>query len=498
MHPEIERAAHCRRDFLNSAASGLGSVALASMLGDDSPLATETGSAAEFAKASKSVGGNDSLAAKQAHFAGRAKACIFIFLAGGPSQAELFDPKPLLNQRHKQKMPDSFLKNAEFAFIDRDKAVLKGTHVKFQKRGESGVEYSSVVPHIGSCADDIALIRTMHGEQFNHHPGQLLLSTGKAEFGRPTIGSWLAYGLGNESKNLPGYVVLTAGRGASGGASNWSSGFLPSTFQGVPFRNQGEPVLNLTNPPGVSRQHQRRTLGAIRQLNQARYRTVRDPEIASRISQFELAFRMQSAAPELTDLSGETAATLAAYGVDRKTPRPTADMQAGDTYSKFSANCLLARRLVERGVRFVNIVHASWDQHSNLKHDLDWNARMVDQPIAALIKDLKQRGLLDETLVVWGSEFGRTPLGQGADGRDHHPYAFTMWMAGGGVQGGQAYGETDEFGWAPVNNSVHVNDFQATLLHLFGIDHKRLSVNFKGLETRLTNLGGNVIREILA
>ena len=372
--------------------------------------------------------------------------------------------------------------SSDLAFIKKDKAVLKGADVGFRRCGESGVEYSELLPHLGTCADDIAQIRTMHGEQFNHHPGQLLLTTGKAEFGRPTIGSWLLYGLGAPSQNLPGYVVLTAGRGASGGASNWSSGFLPTTFQGVPFRNQGEPVLYLTNPPGVDEAHQRRTLSAIRSLNQSRFESVKDPEIASRISQYELAFRMQSAAPELTDLSGETKATLKAYGVNRQSPRPTAEMQSGDTYAQFSTNCLLARRLVERGVRFVNIVHASWDQHGALKHNLAWNARMADQPIAALLKDLKQRGLLDETLVVWGSEFGRTPLGQGSDGRDHHPFAFTMWMAGGGVRGGQAYGETDEFGWAPTSNPVHVNDFQATLLHLFGINHTKLHVNFKGLE----------------
>lgn len=269
------------------------------------------------------------------------------------------------------------------------------------------------------------------------------------------------------------------------------------TYQGVPFRDQGDPVLYLSNPPGVTRENQRRALQTIRQMNQFRYDANVDPEIASRIAQYELAFRMQSAAPELTDLSNESRATLDAYGIGRATPRPTAEMQNGDTYHRFSANCLLARRLVERGVRFVNIVHASWDQHGNLKHDLDWNCRMADQPIAALLSDLKQRGMLDDTLVVWGSEFGRTPLGQGSDGRDHHPFAFSMWMAGGGVKGGVVHGETDDIGWSPVKDPVHINDFQATLLHLFGIDHERLTINHRGLDVRLTNLEGNVVQELL-
>lgn len=473
-----------RRDFLTSSASGIGGVALSWMLQQQGVAAATTAP-------------HDGGAVRDQHFPARAKACIFILLEGGPSQVDLFDPKPTLNARHGERMPDSILRDAEFAFIDKGKAVLKGTPARFRKRGDCGIEYSDLIPEIGSCADDIALIRTMHGEQFNHHPGQLLLSSGKAELGRPTIGSWLVYGLGSESRNLPGYVVLTAGRGASGGSSNWSSGFLPSTYQGVPFRDRGDPILYMSNPPGVSRSGQRRTLDAIRQLNQFRYDEVGDSEIASRISQYELAFRMQAAAPELTDLSAETQATLDAYGIGRETPRPAAEMQAGGTYHRFSTNCLLARRLVERGVRFVNIVHASWDQHSNLAHDLAWNCRMADQPVATLLRDLKQRGLLDDTLVVWASEFGRTPLGQGNDGRDHHPTAFSMWMAGGGVRGGVVHGETDEIGWAPVRDAVHVNDFQATLLHLFGIDHQRLTVNYRGLDVRLTNLDGHVVHNVI-
>lgn len=469
-----------RRQFLTSSASGLGGMALASMLQSESRAASRS-----------------PLARRPSHFEPRAKACIFLFMAGGPSHVDLYDPKPVLTERHGQRMPDSMLQDVEFAFIKKKDAVLKGAPARFRPRGECGIEYSDMIPRIGACADDIALIRTMHGEQFNHHPGQLLLSCGKAELGRPTIGSWLVYGLGSESENLPGYVVLTAGRGASGGSSNWSSGFLPSTYQGVPFRDQGDPVLYLSNPAGVNRDSQRRTLDTLRRLNQMRHEQIGDPKIASRIAQYELAFRMQSAAPELTDLSGETKATLDAYGIGRPTPRPTAEMQAGGTYHRFSTNCLLARRLVERGVRFVNIVHASWDQHSNLKHDLDWNCRMADQPIAALLRDLKQRGLLNDTLVVWGSEFGRTPLGQGSDGRDHHPNAFSIWMAGGGAKGGTVYGETDEIGWAPVKDGVHVHDFQATLLHLFGLDHERLAVNDRGLNVRLTDLDGHVVRDVI-
>lgn len=475
-----EQLTQTRRHFLTTAASGLGGAAVSSLLAQDQLVAAESQGRKQ-----------------ETHFPARAKACIFIFMAGGPSHVDLFDPKPVLMKRDGQKMPDSLLKDAEFAFIKKEEAKLKGSPAAFSKFGESGMEFSNLVPQIGSCADDIAMIRTMHGEQFNHHPGQLLMSTGKAELGRPTIGSWLQYGLGSESQNLPGYVVLTAGQGASGGTSNWSSGFLPSTYQGVPFRDKGEPVLYLSNPPGVDRENQRRTLDTIRQMNQMRHSEIRDPEINSRIAQYELAFRMQSAAPELTDLSGETKETLEAYGVGRETPRPTAGMQAGDTYHRFSTNCLLARRLVERGVRFVNIVHASWDQHGSLSRELPWNCKMADQPIAALLKDLKQRGLLEETLVVWGSEFGRTPLGQGNDGRDHHPNTFSMWMAGGGAKGGTVYGVTDEIGWAPVENPVHVNDFQATLLHLFGLDHKRLTVNYRGLDVRLTNLEGNVIQEVI-
>ncbi len=472
-----------RRQFFTTAASGLGTAALASILAEDGLLAAQP---------------DDPLAPKQPHFPGKAKACIFLYMAGGPSQVDLFDPKPVLNERDGEKVPKSLYEKVEFAFIKPEEAVLKGTSREFQKQGECGMELSSMLPHISQHADNIALIRSMHCAEFNHHPAQLTFSTGKPEMGRPTIGSWLTYGLGSESRNLPGYVVLSAGRGASGGSSNWSSGFLPSSYAGVPFRNSGDPALNLSNPGGVSDAHQRRTLAALNQLNSLRYDQVRDDEIASRIAAYELAFRMQSAAPELIDISGETQETLDAYGINRATPTPTPFGQPLDTFQVYSTNCLLARRMVERGVRFVTIMHASWDQHGSLEKDLTFNAGMCDQPIAALIADLKQRGLLESTLIVFGGEFGRTPLGQGGDGRDHHPHAFSIFMAGGGIKGGQVIGATDDLGWYPTEDPVHVNDFQATLLHLFGFDHEKLSVRFKGLDVRLTNLEGHVVEKLLA
>ena len=476
-----------RRTFLTSAACGLGGLALANILRQDNLLAESQLSALR-----------NPLVPKQSQFPARAKNCIFLLMTGGPSQVDLFDPKPVLAKRDGEKIPDSVIEDVEFAFVKKDKAFLKASPEEFRKYGECGAEYSGLLPHIGAHADDLALIRTMHGEQFNHHPAQLVLMTGKFEFGRPTIGSWLVYGLGSESQNLPSYVVLMAGRGASGGSSNWSSGFLPSHYQGIPLRSQGEPILNLANPPGVDFQQQRQVVEAIRTLNRQQYEIVKDPEIESRIAQYELAFRMQAAAPALTDLSGESQGTLDAYGVERATPRPIPELQQADTYSRFARNCLLARRMVERGVRCVSVIHSSWDHHSKLQHDIGWNARMCDQPIGALLTDLKERGLLDETLVVWGSEFGRTPVAESADGRDHHPHAFSMWMAGGGVRPGTVYGKTDDFGFFPAENPVHVHDFQATMLHLFGFDHKKLAVNVKGLDTRLTDQGGRVIQELVA
>jgi hypothetical protein len=477
MHPQQQHIRNTRRDFLTTSASGLGGLALSAMLAGDGQ-----------------AGVVNPLAPKPTHFAPKAKACICIFMAGAPSQLDLFDSKPKLNELHGKPMPDSLLKNVRFAFIQKDSAVLMGTKRKFAQHGQSGMWFSDLLPHIAGCADDICMVRSMVTQQFNHHPGQLVMQCGEAEFGLPTVGSWLTYGLGSSNQNLPGYVVLTAGRGSSGGATLWQSGFLPSVYEGVRFRQQGEPVLNLQNPNGISRQVQRSGLDALRDLNQMRHDQVQDPEIASRIANYELAFRMQAAAPELTDLSGESKATLDMYGIGRK-DGPNAGRGGGaGTYNSFSTNCLLARRMVERGVRFINIIHASWDHHSNLDKELGYNAGMSDQPIAALIKDLKQRGLLDDTLVVWCGEFGRTPLGENRrgraanTGRDHHPFAFSSFMAGGGVKGGLTYGETDEIGWNVVRDPVHTNDFHATLLHLFGIDHQRLTYRYNGLDNRLTTI----------
>jgi hypothetical protein len=330
------------------------------------------------------------------------------------------------------------------------------------------------------------------------------MNTGVPTFGRPSMGSWLTYGLGSVSKNLPGYVVLTSGRGTSGGASNWSSGFLPTTYQGVLFRNKGEPILNLSNPKGLSDAMQEKTISAIRDLNKERYESIRDPEINSRIAAYELAHRMQSAAPELIDLSKEPKKVAQEYGLERKEPGKGGRGGGAGVYQSFAANCLLARRLVERGVRFVNLYHASWDHHSNLDEELKYNCGMADQPVAALVKDLKRRELLDSTLVIWLSEFGRTPLGENRQGyekvtgRDHHPFAFSIWMAGGGVKGGLVHGKTDEIGWNVVEGGVHVNDFHATLLHLFGLDHKKLTYRFQGRDFRLTDVAGEVVEKVLA
>ena len=484
-----------RREFFNTTASGLGAAALGAALTNDGLLSEAT--------AATTDGGSDPMRPKKPHQAARAKACIFIFMAGAPSHIDLFDPKPVLNERHGESLPKDILDAARFAFIQPDTATLMGTKRKFRKYGQCGMDFSDVLPYLGQCADDLLMIRSMTSDEFNHHPGQLLMQCGVSRFGMPTMGSWVTYGLGSESENLPGYVVLTAGRGSSGGATLYQSGFLPSSYAGVLFRNEGDPVLNLSNPHGVNQELQAKTLSAIKHLNQQRFQEIHDPEITSRIASYELASRMQLAAPELMDLSTETQATMDSYGIDRKEPKFRGRGAGKNTYQTFARNCLLARRMVERGVRFINIIHASWDHHSNLDQELEFNAGMADQPIAALIQDLKQRGLLDDTLVVWGSEFGRTPLGENRGGRkmntgrDHHPFAFTMLMAGGGFKRGYTYGTTDEIGWSVVDKPVHVNDFHATLLHAFGLDHLRLTHRFQGRDFRLTDVGGNVIHDWL-
>lgn len=486
--------ARARREFLATFACGAGGLATIWLLAQDGLLAAGPASAEA-----------NPLAPRPPHFEPRARACIFIFLEGAPSQIDLFDPKPKLNELHGQPLPESLTRNVRFAFIQKETAVLMGSPRTFRPCGECGMELSDLLPHLATVADDIALVRSMHTDAFNHHPGQLIMNTGVPMFGRPSIGAWLTYGLGSESESLPGYVVLTAGRGTSGGATLWTSGFLPTSFQGVLFRNQGEPVLNLHNPPGLSPEMQRASLDAIQQLNARRQRLLGDPQIEARMASYELAFRMQSAAPELIDLSDETEATLEAYGVNRPDDPDHGYRGGGQgVFRTFATNCLLARRLVERGVRFVNLYHASWDHHSNLNPELAFNCRLADQPVAALVKDLKARGLLESTLVVFASEFGRTPLGENRGGReantgrDHHPYAFSIWLAGGGVRGGQVIGKTDEVGWGVVEDPVHVNDLHATLLHLFGLDHLRLTYRFQGRDFRLTDVGGKIVHKLLA
>jgi hypothetical protein len=486
-----------RRDFLVSTTRGIGGLAFASLLAGDGLLA------ADAKKISTEL---NPFAPKPPHFAPKAKQCIFIYMEGGVSQLDLFDPKPKVNELNGQKLPESFTKNVRFAFLQKDTAQLLGSPYKFRRYGQCGTEMSEMLPHIGACADDIALVRSAHTEAFNHHPGELLMYTGFQRFGRPSVGSWLAYALGSASQNLPGYVVLTAGRAASGGNTMFSSGFLPSVYQGVMLRNEGEPVMHLNNPPGVTAEMRHYGLDALRDLNSMRQKVVGDPEIASRIATYELAARMQLSAPELTDFSREKPETLDAYGVNRDPGKFTKTARGGGvgTFKTFARNCVMARRLVERGVRFVSIHHASWDHHNDLDQDLPFNCAVVDQPVGALLKDLKQHGLLDSTLVVWASEFGRTPLGENrpafggrVSGRDHHPFAFSVWMAGGGVRGGQVIGETDELGWGITRDPIHVNDFHASILHLFGLNHEKLTYRFQGRDFRLTDVAGKVVKQLV-
>ncbi len=478
-----------RRRFFSTSSGGLGTLALASLLRRDGLLADES----------------DGRHSQGPHFAPKAKNCIYFFMEGGPSHMDLFDPKPKLNELDGQPLPDSMLESVKFAFIQKESARLMGCPRTFQKYGQCGMDLSDLLPHLSTCVDDIAFIRSMHTDQFNHLPGQLKMLTGSAFRGLPTLGSWLNYGLGSESQNLPAYVAMvTLGRGLPGGAASWSSGFLPSSYSGSLFRNQGSPILNLANPPGVTDAIQERSLSTVNQLNRMRYERLGHPEVASRIKAYELAFRMQSSAPELLDLSGESKATLDAYGVNREELSESGKPGGPGFYGSFARNCLLARRMIERGVRFVNLFFSTWDHHSYLDRGLAYNSRVSDQPVAALLKDLKARGLLDDTLVVWGGEFGRTPLGENRvnfktiTGRDHHPYAFTKWMAGGGVKGGQIIGETDEIGWGVAKDPVHVHDLHATILHLFGFDHERLTYRFQGRDFRLTDVHGHVVGDVLA
>jgi hypothetical protein len=425
------------------------------------------------------------LAPKPPHFPGKAKRVIFLFMAGAPSHLELFDYKPELAKWSGKLPPAELVKGYRAAFINPSSTLL-GPKFKFARHGQCGAELSELLPHLAEVVDDIAIVKSMQTDAFNHAPGQIFMNTGSQQFGRPSMGAWVTYGLGSESSDLPAYVVFSSGaKGTSGGASNWGSGFLPSLHQGVMFRNSAEPVLYLSNPRGIDRQLQRDSLDSIRRLNQKHLDVVGDPEIATRINSFEMAYRMQSSAPDLMDLSQETKQTLEMYGAEPGKP-------------SFANNCLLARRLVERGVRFVQLFHEAWDQHGNLVKDLKKNCLDTDRACAALVKDLKQRGLLKDTLVVWGGEFGRTPMVQGGDdGRDHHPNCFTMWLAGGGVKSGITLGESDEFGFNATRDKVHVHDLHATLLHLLGFDHTKLTYRFQGRDFRLTDVAGNVIRSLV-
>jgi hypothetical protein len=426
------------------------------------------------------------LAPKPPHFAPRAKRVVYLFQAGAPSHLELFDHKPEL-ARHDGKLPPAgLLDGYRAAFINPNSALLGPKHT-FRPYGSSGTELSELLPHTGRIIDDICLIRSMQTDAVNHAPAQILMNTGSQQFGRPSFGAWTLYGLGSEAEDLPGFVVLTSAKGTSGGASNYGAGFLPTVYGGVTLRGSGDPILYLSNPAGIDRESQRDSLDALGRLNTLALGREGDPEIAARIQAYELAYKLQASAPELMNLADEPQETLARYGI-------TDPSKAG-----FARNCLLARRLLERGVRFVQLFHEAWDQHRDLTKAVKQNALDTDQASAALVMDLKDRGLLDDTIVVWGGEFGRTPMVQeGNDGRDHHNRAFTMWLAGGGIKAGHVHGKTDDFGFNVVENPVHVHDLNATLLHLLGFDHTRLTYRSQGRDYRLTDVHGNVVKGILA
>jgi hypothetical protein len=468
-----------RRHFFGNCALGLGSIALAELLGGGKLSAGDA------------MTGVNPLAPRPAHFPAKAKHVIYLFMAGGPSQLELFDYKPKLQQLDGQVVPESYVKNKRFAFIKLD-AKLLGTRRTFARHGQSAAEISECLPNLAKIADELCIVRGMATDVFNHGPAKLFANTGVPRFGLPSMGAWVTYGIGSDSQDLPGFVVLQSGpRGPRGGAPLWGSGFLPTTYQGVPFLLGPEPILNLASPPGFDRARQGEFISAVKELNARRLDTVGDPEIATRIAAYEMAYRMQTSAPELMDFAGESSETLATYGAEPGKP-------------SFANNCLLARRLVERGVRFVQLYHTDWDHHGNadthLGQPLDDRCREVDGPAAALVQDLKQRGLLDETVVIWGGEFGRTPMGEPRDqiGRDHHIDGYTVWLAGGGVKAGQTLGATDELGFYAVEDRVHVHDLQATVLHLLGLDHTRLTYRFQGRNFRLTDVAGEVVKKVLA
>jgi uncharacterized protein (DUF1501 family) len=471
-----------RRYFFRECGIGVGKIALAGLL-------TDAFSASSFGSPVPGMGQNP-LAPKSPHFPPKAKRVIHLFMAGAPSQLDLFDPKPALTKLEGKPLPPSVIGGQRYAFIRPDAAVL-GPRFKFARYGQSGAELSEMLPHLAQVVDEIAIIKSVHTDQFNHAPAQIFFNTGFSQPGRPSLGSWVIYGLGSEAQDLPAFVVMSTGSGISGGSANWSSGFLPTIYTGVRLRNQGDPILNVSSPPGVDAKLQRDSLDLLSSLNNRRLQAVADPEIATRIASYEMAFRLQTSAPELMDLKSERKATLEMYGADPDKP-------------SFARACVLARRMIERGVRFVNIYHEGWDAHSDVAGNLRTNCGATDQAAAALVMDLKQRGLLDDTLVIWGGEFGRTPMVESnvalgrSLGRDHHPQAFTMWMAGGGIKPGITYGATDELGFHIADNPVHVHDLQATILQLLGFDHEKLTFHHAGRDFRLTDVHGKVIKGILA
>ena len=464
--PATDPQSVTRRHFFGECGYGVGKLALAGLLTD-------------------ALGKS-----RPAHVAPKAKAVIHLFMAGAPSQLELFDNKPKLKQLEGKPLPPSVIGDQRYAFIQRDAAVL-GPRFPFAKHGQCGTELSDKLPHLAKVVDDIAIIKSMYTEQFNHAPGQIFFNTGFAQPGRPCLGSWLSYGLGAATDNLPAFIAMSTGGGISGGSALWSAGFMPGKHAGVRLRNSGDAILNVSSPNGVDVKLQRDSLDLIGALNRRRLAIENDPEIATRIESYEMAFRLQTSAPELMDLKSERPETLKLYGVDPEKP-------------SFARACLLARRMIERGVRCVNIIHSGWDAHSNVAGNVTNNARATDQGSAALITDLKQRGLLEDTLVIWGGEFGRTPMVESNPslnrklGRDHHPQAFSLWLAGGGVKGGLTLGATDELGFHIAERPVHIHDLQATILLLLGLDHERLTFHHAGRDYRLTDVHGKVVKDLIA
>ncbi len=473
-----------RRHLFEQCGVGVGAIALSTLLEQAGYAAN-----AEITKRTPAAGSNTGRTGRT-HFPARAKHVIYMHMAGGPSQIDLFDPKPKLRELSGQVVPPSFTEGKRFAFIKGD-AKLLGSNRSFARYGQSGATISELLPHLAAIADDICIVKSMATDVFNHGPAKLFIQTGSPQPGRPSLGAWLSYGIGSEASNLPGFVVLQSGpRGPRAGHALWSSGFLPTSHQGVPFLPGPEPIVNLSNPDGFDRRRQGEFFDAVRDLNAERLSLTGDPEIATRIAAYEIAYKMQASAPELMDLSREPKHVLEMYGAEPGKP-------------SFANNCLLARRMVERGVRFVQMYHTDWDHHGgpgfDLGKPLEKLCQEVDQASAALVRDLKQRGLLEDTIVLWGGEFGRTPMGENRDttGRDHHIDAFTMWMAGGGFKAGYVHGETDEIGYSIVRDRVHVHDLQATLLHLLGLDHTKLTYRFQGRDFRLTDVHGEVVRQLL-